>query len=175
LADPEVAAATMRRHLDRLWESGEPDRLGWKRTEVDELHHLVELPAIETDGSISPYYVRVGAEFYDAFPPTTSFVVPEDLSLAKKDTRWLPLVDGSPWFGLHTPYQGNGIHLEQLVCFSFTAEYYMVDHAPPETAVWKQGRHTVAATLHRLAEVLSPPVYKGPQGVDPAEQSAEAA
>jgi len=52
----------------------------------------------------------------------------------------------------------------QLVCFTLGAEYYMTDHSPKETERWQQGRHTVAGTLFRLAEVLSPPYYKFPSG-----------
>jgi hypothetical protein len=43
-----------------------------------------------------------------------------------------------------------------------TAEYYMSNHSPTDEQRWTQGRHTVAATLSRLAELLSPPNYGGP-------------
>lgn len=38
----------------------------------------------------------------------------------------------------------------------------MVDHAPKDSERWQQGRHTVSATLSRLAEIFSPKYYRGP-------------
>ena len=163
-ADPEIAAATFEDHLGALWASGRPEKLGWGLRRLDPLSAVVELPAKRADGTIEPYHVRLGAEYYDAFPPTAAFVDPASLEDAAPGTRWLPSVNGLGWFAIHPVYPFPDGASRQLVCFSFTAQYYMVDHSPPETAVWKQGRHTVAATLNRLAEVLLPPHYRGPSG-----------
>lgn len=162
--DPEIAAATFESHLDDLWASGRPKRLGWGLRKLDPLHAVVELPAKRADGTVEPYHVKLGAEYYDAFPPAAAFVDPASLEEAAQGTRWFPSIDNTGWFALHPTYPFPDGTSRQLVCFSFTAQYYMVSHMPPETAVWKQGRHTVAATLNRLAEVLQPPYYQGPSG-----------
>ena len=162
LADAEIAAATFKQHLDQLWASGRPARLGWERSEIDSLHVMAKLPAKRASGAIDYYYFRLGAEYYDAAPPTVKLVQPDGHTYAPNGSRWFPLFASTPsWFHLHATYPwpaGAG----QLVCFSFAAEYYMTDHSPKETERWEQGRHTVAATLSRLAEVLSPPFYREP-------------
>lgn len=163
-ADPEIAAATFEGHLEDLWASERTRRLGWVLRKLDPLHAVVELPAERADGTVEPYYVKLGAEYYDAFPPAAAFVDPASLEEAAQGTRWLPSIGNPGWFALHPTYPFPDGTSRQLVCFSFTAQYYMVSHMPPETAVWKQGRHTVAATLNRLAEVLQAPYYQRPSG-----------
>jgi hypothetical protein len=143
LADPEVAAAVFKAHLDRLWDGGRPDRLGWIRSDVDPLHTVVALPATRPDGMRDTYYFRLGAEYYDAAPPTVSLVEPDGVTHPPQASRWFPRLQNPPWFGL-------------------AAEYYMTDHSPTESQEWRQGRHTVAATLFRLGEILSPAHYQGP-------------
>ncbi len=163
-ADPEIAALTFQRDLDTLWASRRPDRDGWRLMRLDPLRVVVTLPGIRTDGTVDDYFVKLGAEYYDAFPPTTVFVDPDGWREVRSGTRWFPLITSPGWFGLHDGYPFPDGTARQLVCFTFTAEYYMVSHSPPETTVWRQGRHTVAATLARLAEVLRPPYYQGPSG-----------
>lgn len=163
--DPEVASATFKRHLDELWASGRCTRLGWEITHLDPLHVVVALPAKRPDGTADRYFVKMGAEYYDAFPPTVAFVNPENWTEAANGTRWFPVISPfPPWFGLHPSYGFPNGTSRQLVCFSFTAEYYMTSHSPPADAVWRQGRHTISATLNRLAEVLCPPYYQCPSG-----------
>jgi hypothetical protein len=162
-ADPEIAAAVFKQHLDHLWASGRPHQLGWDRFHLDDLHVVVMLPARRITGEIEPYYFRLGAEYYDAAPPTVAVVQPKDWTIASEPSRWFPRIQPKPpWFGLHSAYDWPDRIKRQLVCFTFAAEYYMTDHSPKETERWQQGRHTVAATLFRLAEVLSPPYYRCP-------------
>ena len=163
-ADPEIAAATFEDDLTALWASGRPEKLGWGLRRPDSLDAVVELPATRADGTVEHYHVKLGAQYYDAFPPTAAFVDPERLEEAAHGTRWLPSINNPPWFAIHPAYLFPDGTSRQLVCFSFTAQYYMVSHMPPETAVWTQGRHTVAATINRLAEVLGSPYYQGPSG-----------
>jgi hypothetical protein len=170
LADPEIAAATFAQHLSELWATGRPASKGWRRIQLDPLHEVVALPATRDDGTVDDYYVLLGAEYYDHWPPTVAFVVPESREEARAGSRWLPLIEGVGWFALHhtaafpSEYALNGSNQRQLVCFTGTAQYYMVDHAPPESAVWRQGERTVSMTLCRLQEVLNPPFYRGPSG-----------
>jgi hypothetical protein len=163
-ADHEIAAFTFESHLENLWASARPAQEGWGLTKLDSLHVIVDLPGQRADGTVEPYYIKLGAEYYDAFPPTVAFVDPASREEAAQGTRWLPVITGTSWFALHPTYTFPDGSSRQLVCFSFTAQYYMVDHMPPETAVWRQERHTVAATINRLAEVLQPPYYQGPSG-----------
>ena len=107
------------------------------------------------------YYFRLGADYYDAAPPTVELVQPPDWTHPPAKSKWFPVIEPKPpWFGLHESYRFPDGTNRQLVCFSFAAEYYMTDHSPKDTEQWRQGRHTVAASLFRLAEVLSQPYYK---------------
>jgi hypothetical protein len=172
--DPEVAARTFHRHLDTYWANRDLSLKGWSRVDVGELHTVVSIPARRADGTTEPYFIRLGAEYYDPYPPTVLIVTPTDgWPRARSGTTWWPQLSAPGWFGLHDSYQyrnGQGqVLLEgQLVCFSMTAEYYMSNHSPTEEQKWQQGRHTVAATLSRLAEVLGPPHYIAPGAPRPA-------
>jgi hypothetical protein len=171
-ADPEVAAAVFAQHLNAFWSTGRPQALGMERIIIDSLRSVIGLTARRASGKTDRYFVLLGAEYYDAYPPTVMFVRPSDAGdwlEAKHGTVWYPLIkfppQPPPWFQLHPAQQIEGYgQPRQLVCFSFTAEYYMTNHRPTETQTWVQGRHTVAATLNRLQEVLLPPLYQEPSG-----------
>jgi len=165
LVDPEIASLTFQRHITELWATGRPETLGWTLTPIDELHVVVTMPAIRPGGTKDLYHVRLGGEYYDAHPPTASFVRPPAWDPAPSGSEWFPRVANPPWFGLHAAYTFPDGSQRQLICFTFTAEYYMVDHSPAATVVWRQGNHTLAATLYRLHEVLKPPYYQGPSNV----------
>jgi hypothetical protein len=163
--DGEVAAEKFKRDLEWL-ATQRAAQLGLRLSRQERMFAVVRVPGVRADGVHDDYYVRLGADYYDKWPPTAAFVKPETWELAAASTRWLPSIQcqGINWFGLHSPYNSNGIVLPQLLCFTFTAEYYMVPHSPPEESVWRQGYHTLAATLSRLAEVLQQPHYRGPSG-----------
>ena len=163
--DAEVAAEKFKGDLD--WLGGDRARqLGLRLVKQEPMSAIIRIPGIRADASEDDYYVRLGAEYYDKWPPTAAFVKPESWELASAGSRWIPGIQcqGITWFGLHVPYSSGSVTLPQLLCFTFTAEYYMVPHSPSEDSVWKQGHHTLTATLTRLAEVLRQPHYKGPAG-----------
>lgn len=168
LADPEVASRSFTSHLEKYWSNSSREAKGWSRTSIDDLHTVVTIPARRADGGVEPFYFRLGAEYYDAFPPTVLIVAPEDgWPRARAGTTWWPMVAPLPWCALHDTYAftdpvGQPMREGQLVCFSMTAEYYMSNHSPTDAQRWTPGRHTVAATLSRLGEILSPPHYGGP-------------
>jgi len=166
VADVEIAAAVFKEHLDQLWATGRPQRLGWEQiatVPADPLHVVIKLPAKRPSGEIDSYFVSLGAEYYDAAPPTVAFVQPDTWLQAVEPSLRFPKIEPRPsWFGLEAIHNFPNGAKKQLICFSFTAEYYMVEHSPTESQRWKQGRHTLAATLFRLAEVLAPPHYRGP-------------
>lgn len=172
LADPEVAAATLEEHLDRYWAGGRPDALGITRQRLDALVWVVRLQGERATGEIDPYYLWVDGRYYDLYPVDVRFVEPPGEEPgqqwgwpdAKADGPWWPtLAESPPWLGLHATYNFQEEQtIEQLICFSMTAGYYRSSHSPQEHERWRQGRHTVAATLNRLHEILHPPFYAGP-------------
>lgn len=169
--DPEVAALSFSRDLDRIWESGRPEALGWKRTALDDLITIVEMPARVANGTSDPYLLQLDASHYGPHPAKVNFVEPETWEVAHGASRWFPRLENlPPWFGLHATYGFADGTQKQLVCFSFNLDYYISNHSCKATELWQQGQHTVAATLYRLYEILGPAYYCGPAG-----QLAEAA
>jgi hypothetical protein len=168
--DPEIGGPTLRRHLDSYWANKGLDGKGWQRRDLDDLHVVVTIPAIRADGQADDYHWRLGAEYYDAYPPTVLLVTDQEgWPRARAGTTWWPSFATRPdWFQIHDSSDfrdGSGQVFakgQQLVCCSVTAEYYMSDHNPTEAQKWVPGKRTVAATLSRLAEVLRPPYYGGP-------------
>jgi hypothetical protein len=180
LADAEIAAAVFADHLARV-EAGELARAnGWTFTRLDPLHVIVLVTGIRQSGERDQYYVKLGGEYYDLYPPTTSFVCPpcpavgdrparDGWTEAPADSRWLPLVNGLEWLAIHAVYSNfpDGV-ARQLVCCSMTYEYYISGHNPTPGQRWQQGRHTMGATLTRIQDALTSAQYQGAAGaVDP--------
>lgn len=163
LVDPEIASITFESHLNQMWDTGRPAAKGWERRTLDPMTTIVRMPARRACDTVDHYHVKLGAQYYDSAPPTVEFVEPDTWTTAAHGSKWFPVIEPKPpWFGLHHSYTYRDGTQRQLVCFSFNANYYMTKHSPKETELWQQGRHTVSATLSRLAEVLSPPWYRGP-------------
>jgi hypothetical protein len=170
--DPDVAAIKFARDLDLLWADDRPARLNWTRTAVDELTEIIEMPARMADGTTDAYLLRLHAAHYDLHPPHVNFVEPGTWENAGGSSPWLPLLESLPsWFGLHPEYKYLDGSQKQLLCFTFNADYYLTEHSPQQNQLWQQGRHTVAATLNRIHEILGPAYYRGPA----AQRLAEAA
>jgi hypothetical protein len=167
--DPEVAAVTFKKHLDDFFANGRPSwSTGWARHPVDELHEVVEIPGIRADGTIDPYFVTLGAEYYPVWPVSAAFVHKTEAG------GWEP-VSGGPWwprqnnqpgfaFGLHTSYDYLDGVKRPLICLSFTLQYYFTAHGPADDERWDPSRHTLSATLTRLGDVLKAPNYQEPDG-----------
>jgi hypothetical protein len=178
LADPEIAAAVFADHVARVSGGTQARERGWVFTGLDAMHVVVTVTGIRPDGQRDRYYVKLGAEYYDMYPPTTSFVCPPRPAVANAPgrdgwpeasagSRWLPNVQGLSWFAIHSGYTGfaDGV-ARQLVCCSMTYEYYVTGHGPAAGQRWRQGRHTLAATLNRVHDALNSPHYQGPSGAD---------
>jgi hypothetical protein len=159
--DPEVAAAAFAADLAAYWRGGLPERRGLTRVRLDSLREVIKIPGRLADGRIDAFYVLLEANYYGPHPPRTRFVEESSWVVAKAGSPWLPIIENPPgWFGLHANYnlpEGPG----QLVCFSFSLDYYTTDHTPQPTEAWQQGEHTVAATINRLYEILGPQYYRG--------------
>ncbi|MGW1271850.1 hypothetical protein [Streptomyces sp. NPDC002491] len=169
-ADPQIAAAVFAEHVERARTGELARRHGWKFTRLGPLHVVVEMTARRAAGG-DRFWVKLGAEYYDLHPPTTVFVCPPDpvhdvsapsaWAPAPPDSRWLPVLDGLPWFAVHGAYSlpdGPG----QLVCCSMTFGYYVTGHSPTAGQQWRQGHHTLVATLSRIQDALDSPSYRGP-------------
>lgn len=177
-ADPEIAAAVFVDHLSRVRAGPLARDHGWTFTVVDPLRTVVAMSASRADGTADRYHVMLGAQFYDLYPPTVMFVNPvpdaNGWREAAPTSRWLPVVGGLTWFGMHPTYQYPALQVatelytppRQLVCCSMILEYYISNHNPTSGQRWQQGRHTLGATLARIQEALTPPYYQGPAGAN---------
>jgi hypothetical protein len=182
-ADEEIAAAVFADHVTRVEASAQARAHGWRFTWLDPMHVVVAITAIRPSGERDGYHVKLGAEYYDQYPPTTSFVCPPRAAVggqpardgwigAPAGSRWLPAVANLSWLAIHATYSfpvgvanaTDGV-ARQLVCCSMTFEYYISDHNPTTAQRWQQGRHTLGATLNRIQEALTSPNYQGPAGV----------
>jgi hypothetical protein len=171
-ADPEVAAATLARDLDAFWVGGRPHRIGMERRRLDGLRWVITIPATRANGHVDPFHLRVDGRHYDLYPVDARLVVPPESDHdvdgwgwpeAQPGTRWWPTFDPyPPGIRLHPRYRFTDGTSGQLLCFSFTAGYYISNHNPSVGARWQQGRHTVAATITRLHEALQQPYYRRP-------------
>ncbi len=167
--DPEVAAATFDLHLRDFFATGRGREPGWERIDLDPLHSVIQVPAVRDDGTVDHYFVRLGAEFYDVWPPSVAFVRHSETGEwidATAGTRWWPNQQNAPGFSFHhhAVYQYPDGSSRQLLCFSHSFDYYLSNHNPSERERWAQGTHTVSATLSRVALVLHAPNYIGPSG-----------
>lgn len=166
--NPDVAAAAFAADLHVLWETGRPEQRGWTRTHIGPLTEIVHMPGRTSDGPAGLYHLRLHASHYGPHPPKVTFVEPESWVEPPEGSVSLPRLAPPGWFGLHVSYQYPDGHVAQLVCFSHSLDYYISDHRPEQSQVWRQGAHTVAATLNRLYEILGPPHHQGPN--PPTEQ-----
>lgn len=167
--DPEIAAVTFDEDLTRHFQHGRATDSGWERINVDPLHAVVRVPATRADGSEDHYFIRLGAEYYDLWPPTVAFVAPNEhggWSEAAPGMCWWPNQQNQPGFefGLHHNRAFDDGTVGQLLCFSHTFEYYISGHSATEAQAWRQGTHTLSATLNRIALILTAPNYIGPSG-----------
>lgn len=144
---------------------------GWTTTWVDDVRLRVDAIGVRASGEQDPYVLDLDFQTYDLEPPRVRFVLPDPYGQTPSiSSRWWPRFEGAaPFeFALHHNYAfDNGARVDQLVCFSHSRDYYYSSHSPSDTQRWKQGRHTLAATITRLHRVLTDPYYKGPSGADP--------
>lgn len=165
-ANPEGAASALRQHLDAFWAERRPEARGWRRFQLEPLRWVVCLPATSVDGNSTHFFVRLDGRRYDGWPPEVQFVDPDNWEPATSG-RWWPATDpdGDPsrprWFELHPHYDFEDDDPRPLICFAHALGFYESDHGLAAGGIWLQGRHTVAATLDDLAEILSPPYFLG--------------
>jgi len=143
---------------------------GWTWAWVDDVRLRVDALGVRADGATDPYVLELDVATYDVEPPRVRFVLPDPFGQRPAaSSAWWPAFEGSPpfQFALHHVYPfDNSARSDQLVCFSQSRDYYYSHHSPAPGEQWEQGRHTLASSLSRLHEVLSPPYYRGPSGAD---------
>jgi hypothetical protein len=191
--DPEVAAAVLRADLDLFFShsrlvSGQQDSWCSHNTDDDRVV-VVGMPArpmtdTDTDlGRRRRFHVLLDACCYSTWPVRCIFVASADAdrwSRARINTPDYPFIAGSPGappgpatpfeFALHDDYPFPDGRHDQLVCFSYSLDYYKSGHNPAPGQQWCAGEHTVSATLSRLYAILNSPAYLGPSA--PARNTA---
>lgn len=184
--DPEIAAALLAEHLQDFFTHSPhvaecPQ--AWSRHGTDDPHKVVVgIPARSLDGVTRPrHHVLVDATCYDSWPPRVTFVeeVAEGVwRRARLGSSAYPLIAGSPGapsgpqaplqFALHDTYGYPDGRQDQLVCFSYSLDYYLSGHAPTDEQRWRPGRDRVDAALNRLYRVLNSASYLGSQSAEAA-------
>lgn len=161
-----LARATAEHHLLRIAPRLREWGWTWAWTPSDSMRLRLDVVAVRADGIPDPYVLDLGFKGYDAEPPQVRFVLPDPFGQRPGPaSRWWPTISGVSWFALHHTFAfAEGP--DQLVCFSQSRDYYRSGHFPQPGEAWEHGRHTVAATLARLHEVLTPPYYVGPAGAN---------
>jgi hypothetical protein len=86
--DCEIAAVLFKDHLDLLWANGIAEDNGWGRIPIDPIHSIVTMWASRPDGTKEHYFIRLGAEYYDRWPPTVKFVEPKEWKPVDSACRW---------------------------------------------------------------------------------------
>ena len=76
--------------------------------DVDPLHTVVTLPATRPCGVREVYYFRLGAEYYDAAPPTVGLVEPDGVTYPPQQSRWFPVLFLTPRLGSGCTRSING-------------------------------------------------------------------
>lgn len=144
---------------------------GWITNWVGDVQLRVDALGVRADGQTDPYVVDLEFSTYDVEPPRVLFVLPDPYGQRPTSSSiWWPGFEGAPPldFALHHAYPyAEGTRPGQLVCFSYSRDYYYTGHSPQPGQRWQQGKHTVVATLTRLRHVLTAPYYQGPSGADP--------
>lgn len=164
VADPHGGLAKLNEHLPRVLAGRTLEELGWRRPSPLTLI----IPVFGGTATNDPYTLRLGFEYYAEWPPSALFVNPETLTFdPQRDLPWLPVVAGDPGFALHASYN-NTHYIGQLVCCSFTAEFYLSLHGVQTEHVWDSKRHTFGATIHRVERALRSEYYKGRHAPLPA-------
>lgn len=178
--EPEVAAELLTVHLDDFFHhspyvAAAPDQ--WCRHDTgDALSVVVGIPARSLPGKVDRdrFHLLIDATYYDTWPVRVRFVEKvEDCEWirARNGSRAFPHIAGSPGapagpatpfgFALHDNYNYPDQEANQLICFSYSFDYYTSGHCPNEHQKWRPGRDRLAATLSRLFIVLNSESYLG--------------
>ena len=134
------------------------DDLGW--AQPDPLTLLVPLFGTRKDEGKDAYLLRVGFDYYPAWPPSALFVNPMTLGYKlPDDIPWVPATtDPRNEIAFHTNYAGSH---GQVVCCSLTLEFYKVNHSVKEEHAWNSEKQKFLATIAAIKRALAQPLYVG--------------
>lgn len=157
IADPHRGRAVFAEHLPRVLAGRTLEECRWSVAGP----LCLFVPVCAGPEGADDYLLRLGFEYYPTWPPTAHFVNPQTLSFdGARDLYWLPRVEGDSGFAVHQVYQHSN-YSGQLVCCSFTAEFYLILHSVNSEHLWDSERHTFGATISRVHQALRSPFYKG--------------
>jgi len=177
--DAVVAAALAADHLDDFFSYSPYVCDDWSRHDTgDPLRHVVGIPVRGGSGAANTtYFAELGFSHYDTWPPRVTFVEMDENGSwvrARVGSAAYPFFFNSPGaptdpsrptpfqFALHDSYSFPDGRVTQLVCFSYSLDYYTSNHSPTAEQTWTAGRDRLDATLNRLHKVLNSTAYAGP-------------
>jgi hypothetical protein len=158
IPDPAKGIEALERDLKIVLGERDVGSVGWARP--DTLTLLVPLFAAT---SADFYLLRLNFVCYPDWPPSAQFVNPQSLRYdGVVDKKWLPKIEGTNEIAIHPEYDNGGKKI-QLICCSYTLEFYEVRHGVEERHLWDSKVHTFNATLGAIRRCLVSAFYKGPQ------------
>src|ERR1051325_8639965 len=110
--DSEIASVTFWGPLTDVWtKKGRAEK--WGIIPIDDMHCVIGVHARNASGEGHPYFLKLGAEYYDAGPPTVKFVEPASWKTVREASRWWPRVNCPSWLGLHLDVEYEDKHRDQ--------------------------------------------------------------
>jgi len=157
IANVQLGREKLEQHLPLVLGDQSLEQRGWTRLNAVTL--VVPVHA-GLDGA-DDFFLRLGFEYYGEWPPTACFVNPVTLSFAPDgDLYWLPVMIGDPGFAVHAKHAYEN-QTNQLICCSFTADFYLILHSVQPEHIWDCKRYNFGATIHRVERALRSEFYKG--------------
>jgi hypothetical protein len=155
MPDRELPVASDPATASGAWRAAAPAALeGLTWIEESDLRIRVTLPAVRADGGEDVYLARFDFTWYPTWPPSVIFLDPSTLAPAK--TAW-PQVKDVGHVAFHPDYEGTP---GGMVCNSMFFEFYFWGgHAKDGSHAWDPRRHTFAASINVLRDVLKPPYH----------------
>ena len=150
VADPHRGRAAFAEHLPRVLRGRTMKQLGWKQPTPLSLI----VPMYAGPEGADDYTLRLSFEYYPVWPASGIFVNPETGAFdQQRDLYWLPRIGDDPGFRVHQHY-GHPGYTGQLLCCSFVAEFYRIEHQVQAEHLWDGERFTFEATIERVQRTL---------------------
>lgn len=154
--DIHAGREAFQRDLTRVLGDRTPADRGW--AQPDDLTLLLPLFAVNPQGQVDWYLLRLFFDHYPKGPPSAQFINPLSLGYAyPQDVMWVPKSEGAQTISFHPNYNGN----QQLICSSTTLEFYKVNHDVSPENVWNPERMNFMSTIAAIRVGMAPAVYKG--------------
>lgn len=149
-ATPSDAIAALDADLPKVLRGRALADAGWHR--LDPLTLIVPMWGRRPGGGADFFLLKMGFGYYRAFPPSAQFVNPKTLDYRpSEDAAWLPRIEGTNEIQVHPNYHSD---CPQLICCSFTLEFYRVRHSVEPQHLWQPATLNFAATLNAIERGL---------------------